>query len=93
MADDSGAGSSTSDLPAAQSSSLLSSQPLTEATEPTSSADQVPAPQLSVSTEVSAARGSLDHAAQPPPSLSSSQVARIALNREIARARLLSWGP
>ena len=79
---------STSDLPATHSSNPLTPQPLTEATEPISSADQAPAPRLS--TEVSAAR---DSAAQQPSSLSSSQVTRIALNREIARARLLSRGP
>ena len=91
MADDSG---STSDLPAAQTPSLSSSLALTEATEPISLADQIPAPQVVVSTQVaSAARGSVDDAAQPPPPLSSSQVARISLNREIARARLLSRGP
>ena len=79
-------------LPAAQTSSLSSSLALTEATEPISPADQIPAPQ--VAQAVSAARGSLvDDAAQPPPPLFSSQVARISLNREIARARLLSRGP
>ena len=65
---------------------------MTGATEPISPADQIQAPQ--VAQAVSAARGSLvDDAAQPPPPLSSSQVARISLNREIARARLLSRGP
>ena len=72
MANDIGSGDSTtctSDLPATHSSNRWHHKPLTEATEPISSA------------------------AQQTSSLSSSQVTRIALNREIARARLLSRGP